>query len=281
MWKSFAKFCAKELATGGPDPQIAMLEALSKDRPLNQRIWLIGCYGSHHCVPSAYLVWSRWSARRVIEKPKSFARWLEDHWDGLPVRPEMRSHRMVEKRAKCLTDFAVLAQSYEPKRWKSYDEAWIESQKEVKFYARYMAIKVLEMLHRFGDSSHLKLPDMRAKGGWSPRQTLGMLWSEHADTLQDRNDNSPGTIALVESVFGKTREILRGKYDVRVSNFQLQVLLCEYKEWRDGGYYPGASLDEELEYIALSRRVFGKDAVAPLFKVRKQIFPHENLKELR
>ena len=187
---------------------------------------------------------------------------------------------MLEKRAKCLRDFASLAREYSPDRWSTYDDAWSESQKEVKFYARYMAIKVLEMLNRFGNSSHLVLPDMRAKGGWSPRMTLGNLWPEHASQLQDRNDNSPGTIALVEDVFARTRKRLK-QMNVRVSNFQLQVLLCEYKEWKDGGYYPGASLDEELEYIAQSRKVFGKTALAPIFTARKAIFPHENLKELR
>src|SRR5436190_19374539 len=62
MWKSFARFCSKELATGGPDPQIATLAELAKDHGTKSRVWLIGCYGAHHCVPSAYLIGSQWTA---------------------------------------------------------------------------------------------------------------------------------------------------------------------------------------------------------------------------
>lgn len=274
-WPKFIAFCQQELRTGGPDPQIATLHAVAARQKLTleRRIWLIGCYGAHHCVPSAIRVWEAWDATHALRKPRAFRRWLKQHWDELPVRPEMRSHRMLDKRTRCLLDFAAFSQRYSPRTYATYDDAWRGTQQDIKFYGRYMALKVLEMMSRFGKSPHLALPDMRAKGGWSPRRCLGLLWKQYPKLL-DRKDESPKTIRLVEKIFQKTRWKLQ-KNDIRVSNFQLQVLLCEYREALHGGYYPGASLDEELQYATLS----GTRKLATMFQARKDVFPRRYLGE--
>lgn len=62
-----------------------------------------------------------------------------------------------------------------------------------------------------------------------------------------------------------------------MSYFQLQGLLCNYKEMIYGRFYPGAGHDEELHYF----KSFGQDFdVAPWLATRKAIFPRWCLGEL-
>ena len=58
--------------------------------------------------------------------------------------------------------------------------------------------------------------------------------------------------------------------------FQLQVLLCEYREALNSGYYPGASLDEELMYMAKASSF----DLNPILESRRALFSHEYLGEI-
>lgn len=275
-WQLFAEFCAAELAAGGPDPQMAMMEYLSRGQEPIERVWMAGCYGAHHCVASAYAVWKDWRPMAVIQDQLiGLEAWLEDHWDCLPVRPEMRSHRMVEKRASCLGDFAQYSVDSSWSRCVSYDSEWKHSIGNVSYYNRYMAIKFLEML-RMKVNPALVIPDMRAKGAWSPRIALGMLFPEANDILADKSKNGPEHVALTERYAALARERLAER-NVHVSFFQIQVLMCEFREALVGGYYPGASLDEEMELIEIAEGDFDMSAV---WEARKALFPHHLLGEL-
>jgi hypothetical protein len=281
LWPIFTEFVRRELAAGGPDPQIATLQEICRSRPLDERMWLIGCYGAHHCVPSAVMVWSHWSCARAQKRPEAFTRWLERYWRALPVRPEMRSHRMLEKRAACLLDFAHLASQWDPHGFETYEDAWSGSQADVRYYGRYMAIKVIEMMRRFAGAKHLVLQDMRAKGGWSPRRCLAYLWDKQGDpVLMERGDESPAALRVVEEFFAATRQRLHGD-GVRVSCFQLQVLLCEFREAMDGSYYSGASLDEELMYIEQACTQFPRQSMRSIFRARRVLFNRKMLGEIR
>lgn len=275
-WDLFAEFCRQELATGGPDPQMAVMAYLSRNETPSERVWMAGCYGAHHCIPSGYAVWKEWRPAEVIAKRIDLEMWLEDHWACLPVRPEMRSHRMVMKRAECLECFAQFALNG---GWDSptvtYNEAWRWSIDKVAYYNRYMAIKFLEML-RLKVNPTLEIPDMRARGAWSPRIALGMLFPESNFILADKTKNAPEHVRLTEEYAALARDRL---YDrgVKVSFFQLQVLLCEFREALVGGYYPGASLDEEMEFI---RTVEGDFDMTDVWEARKALFPNHLLGEL-
>jgi hypothetical protein len=276
-WDSFARFCSAELATGGPDPQLTVLEHIGRPHSHIERVWLAGCYGAHHCLPSAVAVWERFRPGEVCDGSANLLGFLEKWWDHLPVRPEMRSHRMVEKRHACLVGFALYAiqEHWVPENNLKYNDLWRDSIDKIPFYNRYMAIKYLEMLRKMVNPT-IEIPDMRAKGGWSPRKTLALLHPDKAHILGDKERNSKEDVALTEEVAMNTRMMLMG-LGVTVSMFQLQVLLCEYKEALAGGYYPGASLDEELGYIRRS------SIFAPhkrIFEARRESFPHEHLGEL-
>jgi len=183
----------------------------------------------------------------------------------------------LEKRTRCLVDFAKYALS-EKWREKDYDTVWVSSISNVKFYARYMAIKFLEYLGRTVNTD-LILTDLRAGGAWSPRRTLSWLYPD-IKSLADKDDNSRNALDTVEYYALLARTKLEA-FGVKVNFFQLQVMLCEFREALVGGYYPGASLDEELDYIAIAhknpRPGFN---TKPILEARKELFAHEHLGEV-
>jgi hypothetical protein len=280
-WKTFAAFVQAELKTGGPDPQIAIIAWLGEKLTPAQRVWLAGCYAAHHCVPSAVAVFTEFpDPKEIVAHPERLKIWLKKHWKYLPVRNEMRSHRMLAKRHACLLGFAKYAFN-ESWRVGTYDDLWRRSIDAVPYYNRYMAIKYLEMLRRMVRRDMGHMPDMRAKGGWSPRRTVAMLWPKVPE-LADRDDESPPTIQTVELYVRRTQRRLKLHYDTHVSLFQLQVLLCEYREALNGGYYPGASHDEELTFMAKVAERFPEPdgAVDRVLTARSKLFKRRYLGEV-
>jgi len=277
-WPLFTEFCRAETATGGPDPQVALMAHLPRETDPVEQVWLAGCYGAHHCVPSAWLTWNEFRPKEILDDPKELESWLEESWHALPVRPEMKSHRMLHKRSECLQDFARYALDG---RWAipntAYDLMWHDSQNSVKYYGRYMAIKYLEILRRTV-APWLVMTDMRARGAWSPRRTLYMLFPEE-EILGQRENRSDKAEQTVERCATEAIQIL-GTAGIHVNYFQVQVMLCEYRELLCGGYYAGASHDEELGYISQSRMKFSEHQLAGIFQARKELFPEWCLGEL-
>jgi len=274
-WPLFEKFCRAEMATGGPDPQIATILKITEEDDMMSRVWMAGCYGSHHCVSSAAAVYKAWNPYQVIAQPGVFRIWLKKHWDYLPVRPEMRSHRMLEKRHKCLTDFAVFSQNY--KEWYSmtnFEHLWNHSINSVKYFGRYMAIKFMEIGHR-GGWFIPEMPDMRARGAWSPKRALGLLYPD-VPSLSNREDSTEIGYRIMENHATKAIDKL-AEAGIKVNYFSLQVMLCEFREALDGTYYPGASLDEELAFIRLTEERFDMQAVKI---ARRKLFKPEHLGEV-
>jgi hypothetical protein len=280
-WELFPEFVRQELAAGGPDPQVALMAELVKNFGPRKKLWAIGCYCAHHCVPSAYAVAMSWTPEDAYfdSEGGNLEKWLRDHWQYLPVRPEMRSHRMPEKRAKCLQDWAKYALEWTPERTnKSYEEVWKDTEYSVKYFGRYMNIKFLEMLRVILPAPHLDMPDMRAKGSWSPRKALFMLWPD-VTLLGVREDESKIALQIVDDTAHTTRQVLSEKNIIEVNMFQLQVLLCEYKEALAGGFYPGGTHDEELAYIEMVEPRFAT-LMDDVLEARRNIFPHHLLGEL-
>ncbi len=276
-WPLFEKFCRAEMETGGPDPQIPTILRIVRNSSRSgdvDCIWIGGCYGAHHCVSSAFAVWENWTAIEVVKNQNNFLEWLENYWDYLPVRPEMRSHRMLEKRHKCLVDFAHYALSQSWKYISDFDILWKDCIDNVKYFGRYMAIKFIEIGHQ-GNIFKPKMPDMRAQGAWSPRRTLGLLYPD-IFSLSDRNDTSEAGYLMMETCAADALQYL-SRLGINVNYFKLQVMLCEFREALEGTYYPGASLDEELGLISKTSKRFD---VEEIFKVRKELFLHKYLGEI-
>ncbi len=273
-WPLWTEFVKAETAAGGPDCQLHLLLELAPEANDIERVWLAGAYGAHHCVPSAYAVWREFRPIEVAKDPGRLFTWLQDNWAALPVRPEMRSHRMVAKRHQCLHDFAVYALG-ESWRTGSYEYTWEDSIDSVKYMARYMGIKYLELLRRICRPDMI-LSDMRAKNAWSPRIGLGLLWPEVAEVIADKDNNTKEAIALAENYATKTIQRL-AENGVTNSYFQLQVELCNYREALVGGFAPGIGHAEEMDYIKIAETKFDMQHV---WDTRKRIFKPEYLGEL-
>jgi hypothetical protein len=275
-WPIFTDFVKAEKAAGGPDAQLKLMCELTRMHNCDvcETVWMIGCYGAVHCVPTAFATWQEFRPQEIVQDNKRLHAWLIEHWAELPVRVEMRSARMPEKRLICLTDFANYALNYI--QGMAYEQRWAHSQQNVKYYGRYMAIKVLEMLRMTVDP-HLIAPDVRARGGWSPRRSMAMLlpWNEILD--QDENRTPAATRAMEEGAIVVQAKL--AELGVEVSLFQLQVLLCNFREALNGRFYDGGGHDEEMEFIALVSKKFPAVADA-LYAARKNIFDPVYLGEM-
>jgi hypothetical protein len=276
----FITFAKREIACGGPEPEIEPIVYLTRNQTEVEKVWAAGVYCSHHCVPSAMVVWKQWRPEQLVGESNDYSRgcleeWLAEHWDALPVRNEMRSHRMIEKRARCLADFAQYAVG-ETWRVGDYDEVWDDSIGSVKYFGRYVAIKYMEFLRRMV-RPELILTDVRiASGAWSVREGLAKLFPSHEAILANRSDNSHKAIDLAEACANELI-IECVKRDLILSHFDTQVLLCEFKQWQRGTFYPGASHDEEMEF---AKRVEADFSIPEFWEIRRTIFPTTVLGEI-
>lgn len=284
-WDWFRRYARGEMNAGGPDCQFPLMIELARrhfhehkhlGRPDAAWVWLAGCYCSNHCVPSAFEIWRRFPADQVAEDPSRLLRFIEKYTKALPMRTEMRSHRDPMKRVRCLQDFAkyTLSSRWSRRQGMTYDELFEDSQEQVKYFGRYMAIKFLELLRRTVRPDVVSY-DIRAKHAWSPRVTLALLFPKHHDLLLDRSDNRPETIELVERLATKVKRYLNEQM-LGASYFDTQVLLCNYKQAVYGRSYPGHGHDEDLIHTDQFETEFQG---APIWRARVRIFPREYLGE--
>jgi hypothetical protein len=281
MIEQFVTFAKAEIAHGGPEPELAPIVWLTRDSTDIEKVWAAGVYCSHHCVPSAMVVWRTWRPEQLVGESSDFTRgclheWLSEHWNVLPVRNEMRSHRMLEKRAQCLHDFAEYTLS---ERWRTgtYDDVWDDSINSVKYYGRYVAIKYMEFLRRMVRPD-LILTDVRiAAGAWSVREGLALLFPQTIPWMTDRSDNKPDTVTSVETWANVLRLDLKEKFGVELSHFDAQVLLCEFKQMTRGTFYAGKSHNEEYDFAKLVEQDFD---IPEFWAARQALFPASALKEM-
>jgi hypothetical protein len=283
-WDLFAEFARQEIAAHGPDPQLPLIEELvrSSGRASPQEfLWAAGCYCAQHSVTSTYLVWKYWRPEEVYfdSVGGEFEAWLVRNWKYLPIHRHMKHHKMPEKRAECLHDFARYALEWSPARTnRPYDLVWKDAIDSVKFFGRYMAIKYLEMIGRWVEPS-LQLQDVRSKGGWSPREALAILFPDRP-ILGERGNESKSALAEVEQSASQLQFDLAVKYGINLTFFQLQVLLCEFKEALHGRFYFGGAHDEELVDLQKATPGFAPEDIQEIYDARKRIFKPEYLGEI-
>lgn len=290
-YELFTEFCGLEKKSGGPDPQVAIITELLKNVPeFSEKLWLIGCYAATHCIPTAYRIWTTFRPRHVYSYQGNedfrdfindyFRSWLKDNWKYLPVRPERKSVYVLENRVKCLTDFAEYSITRAALDFESvsYEEIWEDSISHIRYYNRYMAIKYIEMVRR-AIAPHLTMPDIRPKGAWSPRMMLGVLFPEYYDVMTS-NKETPEIFELSNQLAWRAIKLVKDRRNVDVDLFEIQVLLCEYREAVNGGFYAGGTHDEEMRYIRKATINDMHSEFKSIWEVRSQLFDHRLLGEL-
>lgn len=272
-WKQFAEFARWERAVGGPDPHMGTAAHLVLTDPVHDRLWMAGCYVAVYNVPGALKLYERWGARISANDEPALVAWLRENWAGIPFRRERRAVRTPEKLARFLISYANWMRE-RPWRWwrggdkvEQYEQAWWDSGAALYGYGRYAALKLLEFMRRYCDAP-IELVGIRARGGWSPREGLMMLWPD----VPMIGVNSPTGDRTAEDYAAFTMLRLAEDYGEELDWYMLQVLLCDYKQSWYGRQYPGRSLDSEIEHARKVMDHFGGD-LRPFWEARQDLFP--------
>lgn len=275
-WQWFSEFCKYERLTGGPDPHMRAVIELSRDLPLPEQVWRVACYVGVYNVPSAEAIWSHWTGPQYLENTELFHAWLETHWKGLKLR---RERRTVKSPIKLSTYFegyekTVLALTNGLKT-APFEQVW-DFAMALPHVGRYAATKLTECWYRLG-LVQASVEDIRAHGGWSPRETLALLFPEAGhDPKRDAQD------AMAEGLARYVHGRLREKYNIALTFFELEVLLCEYKaSYSTKRQYPGRSLDSELSYERAIAPYWKRSTSTDHMRIRPKLSPKWALGEVQ
>jgi len=282
-WQHFADFCRWEQAVGGPDPHMAVMGHVHREQSRRELLWAAGLYIGFYNVPTALAVGDRLTQATAADNPNTLGEWVDVWWPAFGFRRERRPIRTRAKLTRYLHEYArwmdwALTEEW----WRAsrgnpfvrYEEAWLSCQ-EVYGLGRYVALKLLEFLRRYAGAP-IQLPDLRAKGGWSPREGLALLWPEDADRLT--GDDSPRNLWTANDRATATWRAMP-EYGLELDRYTLQVLLCDFKQCLVGRrQFPGRSQDSELVYQAKADEHFGADR--RMLDARAELFPHEALGEI-
>jgi len=289
--KHFAEFCRWELASGGPDPQLAMVAYMARQQEVNEeeQLWRAFCYIGPYNVPYGEVLWRHWSYRDLADDEKGIIKaglrnWLDAAFNADKITT--RIERRTVRRADWLHEYLMGARRFIWHDWpelvdeclslhphQAYEVAW-QKVTALPRIGRYAAIKLIEYLRRYQGLMVLT-PDIRPKDAWSPRHTLGYIWPDR--NLGNR-DNSPEALTVASQACIDALTLLKHDYDVTIDMFQLQVLLCEYREsWEKGKQYPGRSLDSELGYARKAELDWAYNS--GIWRARRDLFPLQHLGE--
>lgn len=289
-WDRFAEFCKYEMASGGPDPQIPLVGEMSNDRIWVERVWRAGMYVAVYNVPFAEVLWNNWSYFEVCnEGIDKVYPWLVEHWPKIVTRVERKTVRRPEWMFEYIESYfnylnrgllnRTILHCKDMSPQERYLYMWDDTINNIRRFGRYVALKLLESYNRYCNIS-LIAPDIRPKDAWSPRTTLSVLFpSWEKAMLEESNENNNMVNTAVDATLLK----LWNDYDVKMDKFQLQVVLCEYREsYHSKKQYPGRSHDSELGYWYKVKDKWGTNASLSheMFAARQRIFPHQHLGEL-
>ena len=278
-WEGFRSFAAAELATGGPDPQVRLTATALRVRGLNteETVFRSCVFVAAYTCGAAAALWNL-SPSRVFND--FLPGWLMVNAEGLPLRRERRAV-MGPKNGPHSTKFTECLRSCSTwaKRWGeklpglNYEEAWSVTD-ELRFFGRYAKMKLLETLYLRGLVGEGQT-DIRARDAKFPRRTLGLLFPT---SLLPDTGNHPLTLELAREL----SEQVMAESGLEMTWFQLETLLCNYRQALDGKY-PGRSHDRELGHFLRSEAHWGQEYLLgtfPFYKLRAKLFPAECLGEV-
>ena len=282
-WRHFSEFCRYEALSGGPDPQIGLVAQMSRDQGADweETVWRAGCYIAVYIPAFAEIIWRDWAWTDICNRMQNVRAWLDSNFHRIVTRVERRCVRRPDWMAEFLLGYREFAkklpQLQEQSRQMEPEEAyllvWDECLK-VPRLGRYVALKLLEFLEKHADFP-ISPPDIRPRGGWSPRSTLATLWEDPSVRVKSDSDE---ILQRVNSLAVDTQKRLRDEYDIKYGIFALQVVLCQYREsWEGRRQYPGRSLDSELKYAIRAEELWQQPS--SIWSAREHLHPLEHLGE--
>ena len=281
-WRQLAEFALYELAAGGPDPHMRYAGKAAFPCGWQEIVWRAGVYMAFYNYPSAEVVWQHWPYKDVMTKTvngdPAFPIWLKENWKGLATRRERRTVRTPEKMIVCLSDYAywmreelpTILKTLPPDPEDAYDVLWEETE-DLPHFGRYARFKLLEFYRRYADIN-IRMHDIRARGGFSPRLTLQLLYPEW--TTFDAHKDTEEAVAAAELTAGSARAELEMRLGLPIDFYLLEVFLCDYRQsWEGKRQYPGRSNDSELSYYTKIKSYWGSEYLTQMFDIRDDLTP--------
>ena len=283
--KFFAEFCRWEISSGGPDPQLPTVAEMAKDAASDEEaLWRGCCYIGVYNVPYAEVLWRGLPFAKCLQNPLWMRHWLDTAYarghitTRIERRAARRSDQMYEYLRDCQHFIAIYdrlceacADAATPEA--AFEIAW-EQVLRIETVGRYAAIKLIEYLRRY-HALPVGTPDIRPENAWSPRRALAILFPDRG--LANK-DNSEAALKLAHETCLDAIAML-AEQGIKIDLFQLQVLLCEYRESAERKYYyPGRSHDSELKYARRAEEEW--EYLSDIWRARKKLFPIKHLGEM-
>lgn len=280
----FIEFTRCKLSVREPSPHLTMVGHMAREQELQERVWRLGCYAIPYSLPVGQTMWSAFNAEAALGNPQKVQDWVTQNWTAVlkGTRRERRCVRSVAKYNDCLQSYIEFVRTGFPRLQKLdpaspdyYEHVWDEVNR-VRYFGRYISIRVIEGLRRFCNIP-AELPDIRALGAWSPRRCLVYLAPDRAeDLLTDSKECNARTEEIARHYAEVVRQAVPG-----CTYYIYAAMLCEYRDaFEDRRQYVGWTIDQEPLLHEKSKVHFGSLLDSALFwKTRSELFPHEALCE--
>lgn len=282
--RALAEFVRAVELAGGTTPHMLMAveAARRQDEPLEQ-LWWLGCYALAYNWPTADIIYRQWRPGEALDS-EGFERWARENWAGIALRKERKAVRSPEKLAASASSYAAYAQAVTGKEWfragGEYEAAFQDFCGSCAYMGRYIAIRWLEAVRLLFDLPNLEMPDLRPEGGSHPRKALALIYPKEAEALL--GGDSPFELSIAHRAAARCMEELAVRYGVRTNYYELQSLLCEYKQSALARkQFPGKSIETEVDYFDRIYAHWGSTAAeeSEFWSVRERCFPRWALGE--
>jgi hypothetical protein len=270
------------MTAGGPDPQVRLTgEAIQRHRlggELHTACDLAGLFVVPYSCAGAAILWRLYEKKPV----ETWQPWLEQHGSSIPVRKERRpvkgSWPRFTECAKSWLDWCYNSAPHVTSL--PYRDVYKSVTSDVKYFGRYATMKLLETMYQAGITAFAQ-DTMVPRDGKFPRRTMALLMPEHSEMLLAKG---PGNEAEIDALCDRIRQGTSDRIGQEISWFQIETMLCIYRQSL-GGKYPGGRHDSELGHWWRTIQAVGPDISAqlheqfPFHRLRGELYPHEYLGE--
>jgi len=275
--KLFTEFCAIEMGAGGPDPQVRLTATAIMSHPR----WspeLAGMFVVPYSCAGAAILW-----RLMERKPdaSTWEPWLRQNGSAIPIRKERRPVKGAWGRfAVCAASWQAWCKDTYPSMIdQPYKTVYDSITKDVKYIGRYAAMKLLETMYlaQLMDNPQDTMVPRDAK---FPRRTMALLMPEHADLLAGKREEDE-----VDALARRIKDGVELRTGLQISWFQLETMLCIYRQSLKGKY-PSGRHDSELGHWTTTMNAVGPQVAEelnqqfPFYRLRSEIYPPHLLGEL-
>lgn len=282
----FAEFVKGVQLSGGTTPHVAMtVESMNRmGESMADKLWFAGCYALVYNWPTAERIFLE-NPYELFD-PFDFEMWFRTNRAGIALRKERKAVLLAERFTDCAASYLDYIPTVETKDWfqqaqlgiPSYHQAFRDFTNNCKYMGRYIAIRWLEVIRRAFDLEGLDMPDMLSRDGEHPRKALALLYPEDSEALL--GNNAPENLRISDRAADRCLVDL-ATIGVRANYYDIQSLLCEYKQsWLGGKQYPGKSIDTEMDYFEKLVGYWGLEPAPAFYSVREACFPAWSLGEV-